>query len=406
MLTYLTAVGGGTFPTLTGEALRVLMQADVIYGWERTLEDLPEDVTERRYPVKNSAELFEMLRKDEAAREPSVETAVVVYSGDTGFYSGARILLPKLKEAGMKAELIPGVSSIQIFAARLGRPWQDWNLVSAHGVACDPVLEVMKGKTTCFLTGGKVGPKDLCRQLSEAGLGNLSAVLAEDLTYETENLSFGTVRALAERDTKALNLLLVDPAPMLPVRSPGYPDSSFERGKVPMTKREVRAAALAKLAVAPTDTVWDIGAGTGSVSVELALAAREGRAYAIEYDPEAVVLARRNRERFCAWNLTVEEGSAPEGLSAWPTPDAVFIGGSRGNLTEILDAVLKANPKARVCVTAITLETLSGAVVALKAHGIEASVTQLAAARTSAVGTHHMLKAENPVFLITGNCDE
>ena len=136
----------------------------------------------------------------------------------------------------MKAEVIPGVSSIQILAARLGRPWQDWNLVSAHGVACDPVAEVMKGKTTCFLTGGKVGVKDLCRALADAGLGNLSAVLAEDLTYESENISFGTVRSLVDREVTALNLLLVEAAPQLPARCGGYPDSSFERGKVPMTK--------------------------------------------------------------------------------------------------------------------------------------------------------------------------
>ena len=122
MITYLTAIGGGTFPTLTGEALRALMQADVIYGWERPLKELPEDVTENRVPIKDTEEVFEHLKRDEAAREPSIETAVVVYSGDTGFYSGARILLPKLKEAGMKAEVIPGVSSIQILAARLGRP--------------------------------------------------------------------------------------------------------------------------------------------------------------------------------------------------------------------------------------------------------------------------------------------
>lgn len=406
MTIYLTAIGGGTFPTLTGEALRVLMQADVIYGWERTLQDLPTDVTEHRVPVKSTNALFDLLKQDDAARTPPVETAVVVYSGDTGFYSGARVLLPKLKEAGMRAEVIPGVSSIQILAARLGRPWQDWNLVSAHGVDLDPVLEVMKGKTTCFLTGGKVGAKDLCQKLTEAGLGNLDAVLAEDLTYPEENLSFGTVRSLVDREASTLNLLLVEPAPMLPQRGPGYPDTSFERGKVPMTKREVRAAALAQLGVRPADTVWDIGAGTGSVSVELALAAREGHAYAIECDPEALALARRNRERFCAWNLTIEEGEAPAGLERWPAPDAVFLGGSRGNLPEIIDTVLTANSKARVCVTAIALETLEAAIHAFAAHGIEATVTQIAASRTKAAGSHHMLMAQNPVFLICGNCDE
>ena len=406
MTTYLTAIGGGTFQTLTGEALRALMQADIIFGWERTLKDLPEDVTQNRVAVKGSNALLELLREAEVQREPSIETAVVVYSGDTGFYSGARILLPKLKEAGMRVEVIPGVSSIQILAARLGKPWQDWNLVSAHGVECDPVTEVMKGKTTCFLTGGATAVKDLCRRMAEAGLGNLSAVLAEDLTYEAENISFGTVRSLVEREAAVLNLLLVEAAPVLPTRSGGYPDSFFERGKVPMTKREVRAVALAKLGVTPTDTVWDIGAGTGSVSVELALAAREGKAFAVECDPEALVLAKRNRERFCAWNLTVEEGTAPEGLSNWPAPDAVFIGGSRGNLPDIIDAVLAANEKVRLCITSIALETLEEAVRSLKAHGIEAEVTQVAASRSSQVGSHHMLKALNPIFVITGNCNE
>ncbi len=406
MITYLTAIGGGTFPTLTGEALRTLMQADVIYGWTRTLAELPDDVTENRIAVKGSDEILRMLKENEAQREPSIETAVVVYSGDTGFYSGARILYPKLKEAGLSVDVIPGVSSIQVLSARLGRPWQDWNLASAHGVSCDPVPEVMKGKTTCFLTGGKVSVIDLCNALIKAGLGNLSAVLAEDLTYETENISFGTIRTIVDRDIQGLNLLLVEPAPMVPARSGGYPDRAFERGKVPMTKQEVRAVALGKLGVAPTDTVWDIGAGTGSVSVELALQAREGKAFAIECDPEALVLAGRNRERFCAWNLTIEEGTAPEGLDAWPTPDAVFIGGSRGNLKEIIDAVLTANKEARIVVTAITLETLEEALHTFAYHGIETEVSQVAISRSTAVGSYHMMKAENPIFVISGNCHE
>ena len=406
MTTYLTAIGGGTFSTLTGEALRALMQADVIYGWERTLQDLPDDVTEHRVAVKNSAELLERLQQDAVSRDPIIETAAVVYSGDTGFYSGARILFPKLQEAGLEAEVIPGVSSIQIFAARLGRPWQDWNLVSAHGVPCDPVVEVMKGKTTCFLTGASSGMNNLCKALIEAGLGNLPAVLAEDLTYPTEALTTGAVRDFADRKAAVLNLLLVEPAPTLPARTGGYPDTSFERADVPMTKQEVRVAALAKLGIAPKDTVWDIGAGTGSVSVEMALAAREGRAYAIECEKKALALARRNRERFCAWNLTIEEGKAPEKLPDWPVPDAVFIGGTKGNLKEVLAVVLEKNPDARVCVTAIALETLNEAVEAFAEHDMEATVTQIAVSRTKKAGTHHMLMGQNPIFLITGNCYE
>ena len=169
-----------------------------------------------------------------------------------------------------------------------------------------------------------------------------------------------------------------------------------------MTKQEVRAAALAKLAVTPTDTLWDVGAGTGSVSVELALAAPAGQVYAVECDPEACALIQQNREKFAAYNLTLVEGKAPEALDALPAPDAVFIGGTKGNMDAVIDVVLHKNPDARLCIAAIALETLSAAVAALTAHGLAAEVTQIAVSRTKTAGSLHLLMANNPVFLITG----
>ena len=169
-----------------------------------------------------------------------------------------------------------------------------------------------------------------------------------------------------------------------------------------MTKQEVRAAALAKLAVRPTDTLWDVGAGTGSVSVELALAAPRGRVYAVECDPEACALIRKNRERFAAWNLTLIEGKAPQALEALPAPDAVFLGGTKGSMEAVVDAVLAKNPQARLCISAIALETLSAAVAALTAQGLTAEVTQITVSRTKPAGRLHLLMANNPIFLITG----
>jgi precorrin-6Y C5,15-methyltransferase (decarboxylating) len=169
-----------------------------------------------------------------------------------------------------------------------------------------------------------------------------------------------------------------------------------------MTKQEVRAAALAKLAVTPTDTLWDVGAGTGSVSVELALAAPAGQVYAVECDPEACALIQQNREKFSAYNLTLIEGKAPEALDMLPAPDAVFIGGTKGNMDAVIDAVLHKNPVARLCVAAIALETLSAAVAALTAHGLAAEVTQITVSRTKTAGSLHLLMANNPVFLIMG----
>ncbi len=145
-----------------------------------------------------------------------------------------------------------------------------------------------------------------------------------------------------------------------------------------------------------------MGAGTGSVSVELALAAPQGHVYAVECEPDACALIRRNREKFAAWNLSLIEGRAPAALEALPAPDAVFIGGTKGSMAAVVDTVLAKNANARICIAAIALESLSAAIAALTAHGLSAEVTQLAVSRTRPAGRLHLLTANNPIFLITG----
>ena len=253
-----------------------------------------------------------------------------------------------------------------------------------------------------FLTGGGDAPATLCAKLTAAGLGAAHALVGENLGTPAEAIRFGLARELAEQSFAPLSVLLIEREALPSRRTPGLPDDAFIRGAVPMTKQEVRAAALAKLAVTPTDTLWDVGAGTGSVSVELALAAPAGQVYAVECAPEACALIQQNREKFAAYNLTLIEGKAPEALDALPTPDAVFIGGTKGNMDAVINAVLHKNPAVRLCIAAIALETLSVAVAALPAHGLAAEVTQIAVSRTKTAGSLHLLMANNPVFLITG----
>ena len=392
----LIGMGSGQPENLTLQGLAALRQADLILGARRLLAVLPAGCTENRAAAYRPDEVAELLQTSGA------ENAVLVYSGDTGFYSGASSMIEKLEALGVRARVLPGLSSIQLLAAALGRPWQGWNLVSAHGRTCDPVAECMQGRPTFFLTGGSEDPATLCAQLAAEGFGDMQAVVGQCLGTPEEKIFRGSVKELAAGRFNSLSVLLVEAAEVLPRRAPGLPDEAFERGDVPMTKQEVRAAVLAKLAVRPEDILWDVGAGTGSVSVELALAAPRGRVYAVECRPEGCALIKANREKFRTRNLVLVEGLAPDALSDLPAPDAVFIGGSKGSLAAIVDAALDKNPDARICVSAIALETLSAAVAALTAKGRTVQVSQIAVSRAKAVGGLHLMMAQNPIYLITG----
>ena len=392
----LIGMGSGQPENLTLQGLAALRQADLILGARRLLAVLPAGCTENRAAAYRPDEVAELLQTSGA------ENAVLVYSGDTGFYSGASSMMEKLEALGVRARVLPGLSSIQLLAAALGRPWQGWNLVSAHGRTCDPVAECMQGRPTFFLTGGSEDPATLCAQLAAEGFGDVQAVVGQCLGTPEEKLFRGSVKELAAGRFNSLSVLLVEAEEVLPRRAPGLPDEAFERGDVPMTKQEVRAAVLAKLAVRPEDILWDVGAGTGSVSVELALAAPRGRVYAVECRPEGCALIKANREKFRTRNLVLVEGLAPAALSDLPAPDAVFIGGSKGSLAAIVDAALDKNPDARICVSAIALESLSAAVAALTAKGRTVQVSQIAVSRAKAVGGLHLMMAQNPIYLITG----
>lgn len=182
----------------------------------------------------------------------------------------------------------------------------------------------------------------------------------------------------------------------------GIPDEEFLRGDIPMTKQEIRILALAKAQIGPEDIVIDVGAGTGSLSVEAARLAVRGRVYAIEREPEGVALIRANAGKFATANLEVLEGLAPEAMQELPAADAVFVGGSGGHLRPILeriDELLK--PGGRIVIMAVTIETLHEALnwaehnlpYAVSACGIQVN-------RLRRAGSSHMFQALNQVYII------
>ena len=437
----LIGTGCGTPATLTEEGKHALERADVILGAARVLNGLPDactqtgDSTREKTVEAKPRQICDLLAC--YIEEGTIENAAVALSGDSGFYSGARILKERILERFgdiCPVEIIPGISSVQMLAARLGIPWQDWNLVSAHGVGCDPVYEIMKGKETFFLTGGKYTADVICRELAEAGLGDLRVTVGENLTYlhedknvstdtghvgsiltsdpdmKIENIVTGTASECAERSFSDLAVLLVDTKTpdgkqLIQCRRPaGMPDDVFVRGKVPMTKMEVRCVILGKMAVSENDVVWDIGAGTGSVSVELAMQARQ--VWAVERRDEAVELIRENREKFGRWNLRIAWGEAPMDLKELPDPDAVFVGGSGGHLGEILHEVWRRNGRARICISATLLETLQESLAAFAEREIEPDIVQIAVTRSEKVGGRHMMRAGNPIYIITGSYEQ
>lgn len=389
----LLGMGCGDLGTMTVIARQRLEEAGLLIGAGRLLKGLPATEAEQVDAVRSADILEEIVNS-------TAERVCVLFSGDTGFYSGAKTLIPLLERENLEYEVLPGISSLQYFAAQLGTSWQNWHLCSAHGVDCDPVAELCQGRPVFFLTGGALGPGELCRQIAAAGLGTLKVAVGEELSYPTQRIVVGTASECAQREFAPLSVLLAEPPKNLPRRTPGIPDEEFQRGKVPMTKQEVRAAILAKLAVTAEDVCWDVGAGTGSVSVELALQGKS--AWAVEEKEEACGLIRANRQKFGAWNLHLTQGSAVDVLPDFPAPDKVFIGGSHGDLEEIIDLTFRANPAARVCVSAITLENLNQALKSLQHRGCEVEVAQISVSRTKAAGNLHLLLAQNPVFLITG----
>ncbi|MEG1721011.1 MAG: precorrin-6y C5,15-methyltransferase (decarboxylating) subunit CbiE [Pseudoflavonifractor sp.] len=394
---YLIGAGMGTADTMTAEARRAIEACDLLLGAPRLLEPYEASGKELRALVP-AAELAACI-----AAAPEDRVVGVLLSGDLGFYSGAKSLYPLLEDCEVIA--LPGMSSLVYFCAKLHLPWQDAALVSAHGRAHNAGGIIQSRAKTFLLTGGETRAQDICKDLCRRGLGDLPVWVGQRLSYPDESISAGTAQALAEEQFESLAVMLVcNPAPICRTyAAPGIPDEAFLRGEAPMTKEEVRVLALSKLRLQPDQILWDVGAGTGSVSIECALALPEGRVFAIEKKPEALGLLAQNKVRFGVSNLEIIAGTAPEALEDLPAPDRVFLGGTSGELGEILALIFRKNPAARIVVSAITIETLSAAVTAFEALGLQKVETvQVAISKARALGHYHMMTAQNPIWLIAG----
>lgn len=404
---YLIGIGMGNIKTLTMEGQQAIHESQLLIGAERMVNSFPDFQGKKHYAIAPEQILAHISENFDC------ENIAVLFSGDIGFYSGAKKLNEGIEDKRrvkadwqkVAVEMIPGISSLQYFCAKLKRSWEDAKIVSLHGRQANVAGSVLNNEKTFFLTGGDSSPQDICRILVENDLGEVRVSVGERLSYPEERIITGAAVALAKESFHALSVVLVENDRVLkpPFTTHGLEDDCFLRGQVPMTKSEVRSVSLSKLQLQPDHVVYDIGAGSGGCAIDIAFQVHEGMVYAIEMREEAVHLIMSNREQLGAWNLKVVLGMAPQAMIDLPTPDRAFIGGSCGNLKEIIGLLVVKNPRIRLVINAITLETLTEALEALKTFAFErVDVVQVSAARAKEVGAYHMMTGQNPIFIISG----
>ncbi|MGE4549424.1 MAG: precorrin-6y C5,15-methyltransferase (decarboxylating) subunit CbiE [Intestinibacillus sp.] len=386
---FIIGAGPGSADMLTREAEAKINLAGAVFTTARFLSLCPEAT------VCLVGELAAHAVNSDA------RTVAVLVSGDVGFFSAARRVRGQLLPHG-EVELVCGLSSLQYFCAKVGVPYDDAFIRSLHGRQGSLLGAVSYHKKVFALTGGTHTVQSVCCELRDGGLGSLAVHVGENLGAADERIETGTAKFFANRPCGDLAVLLVENAAAVNACEP-IRDDMLIRGEVPMTKEEVRWVAVNRLAAQPRDTVWDIGAGTGAVTLELARKASDGLVYAVERKPEAIALLTQNREKLGGYNIRVVGGKAPEALMNLPAPDCVFIGGSGGQLRRILKIVQEKNPAVRVAITAIALETLSEAQTALRdLHFCGIEIVQLSAVRGKEIGPYTMMTANNPVFILSG----
>lgn len=408
-IVYLIGIGMGGEDQLTGQAIDRLEAAEAVMGAGRMLDSVEAYIQGK--PVLSAykpSDMIQWLRSFEWME------AALVLSGDTGFYSGAETASRAFSREGWEVEYIPGISSLSYFCARIGRSWQDVYPISSHGRDCDVAAWVRSHKA-CFILLGKEGSmSELCRRLVSSGLGYVTVWAGENFSYAEERIlcEMKPAELLMEEETHPFgNLACAIVENPHAEKSQIYPavyprDTDFIRGKVPMTKESVRRLSMEKLRIGADAVCFDIGAGTGSLAVEMGLAIRRqcggGRVCAIERDEAALELIDANfRKFFGDWQgFCIIAGEAPEALEGLEMPTHAFIGGSGGRMKEIVGWLLKANPRVRIVANAITLETVAEILECMRMYGFEeGELLQIQASPVEQVGSYHMPKAQNPVYI-------
>lgn len=407
----LIGMGPGSPALVTEKAVQALRGADALFGAQRLLRTA-EQVLEPG--VSAEKQTFGVYRPEDVcavlSKHPEIRYAAVLFSGSLSLCSGAALWrdVPGLP---CRIARVPGISSADYFLSQIGRSLQEVEIVPAHGTAARISGLILHRPAVLVLLGGNDTFSRTLRELHTASAGDVRVTLAEFLSYPEERITEGTADAFLERGTEPGRLamaLFENAAPRPEVPGFWIADSRFLRDSaaphVPMTKEEVRALSLSLLGLRRDSILYDIGAGTGSVSIAAAEFLTRGQVIAFERNPDAVQLLRENRRKFHAANLEIVPGEFPASLrEEIPAPDAAFVGGTGGRMTECLRALLRRNPGISAVINSVTLET-AAEIAALKdlfpaEKGWQISVRVVQVSRFEAAGPYHLARPQSPVMI-------
>lgn len=396
----LVGIGPGDRKMLTARASEAIGSAELLFGARRMTA--PYEGL-RTYPVYRAEDIIPVLQEHSPAR------IAVLFSGDTGFYSGSAKMRRGLSawldqnDYVYEIETIPGISSFAYLAARTGTDYTNAGLVSIHGRSEDPAAEAdlirsvrSHHDTFVLLSGGKDVRRLGCI-LNDNRLSHTMVILGCRLSYPDEEITeLSPDECLSVPESGLYIALVVNPRPEDRPLVPVLSDDSFIRGKVPMTKESVRHLSILKLGLRKGSVLYDIGSGTGSVACEAASLDESVEVYAIEMKPEACRLTQENAAALGLSNVRVIEGRAPEIMRGLKAPTHAFIGGSSGDLRAIIDALPSGT---RVVINAVSLETMSEIVDILNETDVtDLSVEQISVSRSRELGSYHLMSADNPVM--------
>lgn len=407
----LAGAGMGSPDCLTREVQEAIDDADILLGAQRLIRNHHPRLEMR--PLYMAEQIVPYLREVQHKNLfTGVGKVVILFSGDSGFYSGCRLVYAALQKEienhrlYASLRILPGISSVAYFAARIGESYQDADICSVHGKTWYSLAQRIRNHRQTFLLTSDV--KDVNRLgeiLSDAGMEDCEVMAGYQLSAKEQQIRTLTPAECREVKEEGLYICFVrNPRAEQRRLTHGRKDTEFVRGQAPMTKEEVRDVSICKLQLHEGAVVYDIGSGSGSVAVEIAALSDHIQVYAIERKKEALLLLEKNRQQFGLENISVMEGSAPEKLSGLPAATHAFIGGSGGKLKEILEELYRCNPSMRIVVNAISMETICELKELLSAYPIrETEIVQLWANRIRETGRYHLQQAENPVWIFAFN---